>query len=752
MRLTLFFLLALITQAGAQQFSRQDATVHFPKTLPSVAAYTTEDAFGRDIRFREPVAVVSPPGEKDRFFVVEKHGTIEVVTRHGSVYDKKLFMDLNAILATKNEGRLLTDSEMGLLGIAFHPNYARNGLFYITYSLGEQEKGQLVMFDRLSRFTVSKNDPDAVDPDSELPMITQVDRADNHNGGDLHFGPDGYLYYSVGDEGNQYDHYDNARHIDGGFFAAIFRLDVDGRPGSLMPNPHKQDSITFPDAVNPRGYRVPPDNPFIHATMHNAEPVNAATLRTETWACGLRNPWRFCFDPQGGRMFIGDVGQDKWEEVDIGKAGGNYGWSYYEGTHEGPHFRDIPKQNGDELIPPIYEYPHGDGSVFNGVAIIGGLVYRGTRLPELDGAYIFGDFGTRRIWALQQVGFKWVPTLLNTFGGVASFGVDPANGDILACDLGGNIGRLIRVQTPPEPPPSVLSRTGAFANVATLEPAKGMVPYEPIQPGWNGAAATQRWFGIPNGQKMIFSTQANWEFPTGTVWVQQFNMGARKVETRFLVKTEDGAYGLSYKWRADQTDADLVPEAGQTDADWHYPARAECAMCHSAVAGYAIGFNTWQLNRPAPWNPQVNQVQALLDSGYVEDRHRDRDPRRPAFAALNDPSQPLETRVRSYLAVNCISCHQPGGLGLGVWDARPTTPLADAKIVDAQLVANFGYAANRFVAPGDPLHSMLLRRLKGAGAPKMPLTGVPDIDTAAVAVITQWIASLHPVTAAPAAR
>jgi len=201
-----------------------------------------------------------------------------------------------------------------------------------------------------------------------------------------------------------------------------------------VPNPHKQDSATIPDAVNPRGYRVPADNPYIHATMHNAMPVNAATLRTETWACGLRNPWRFCFDPKTGQMMIGDVGQDKWEEVDIGKAGGNYGWSYYEGTHEGPRFKDIPPQGGDELIPPIYEYSHNEGSVFNGVSIIGGLVYRGTRLPELNGAYIFGDFGTRHIWSLQQMGTKWVPSLLNTFGGVSSFGVDPANGDVLAVD------------------------------------------------------------------------------------------------------------------------------------------------------------------------------------------------------------------------------------------------------------------------------------------------------------------------------
>jgi hypothetical protein len=334
----------------------------------------------------------------------------------------------------------------------------------------------------------------------------------------------------------------------------------------------------------------------------------------------------------------------------------------------------------------------------------------------------------------------------------------------LITDLGGNIGRLVRRQKSDEQPPALLSQTGVFANLSTLDPAPGMAPYAPIEEAWAGPVIARRWFGIPNGQKMIFSAWGNWEFPTGTVWVQQFDKEAQpgnpaancKLETRLLVKTEDGVYGLTYKWRADQSDADLVPEGGLTDAPaafsqlagHHYPARAECAMCHSAVAGYTPGFNTWQLNRPSPLNPQVNQIKALLDAGYLENRNRDRNPRWPAYAALNDMAQPLEARVRSYLAVNCAACHQPGGLGLGVWDARPAIPLAEAKIIGAQLASPLGDPANRFVAPGDPLHTMLLRRLKGDGVPKMPMTGVPEVDAQAVAVITQWVRSLQPAVAA----
>lgn len=752
-RTRLFVLMIAVTVRGLApvnaQMVRQDAKLKLPRSLPTVAAYTTEDAFGKGMRFQEPLAIVTPPGETERFFVIEKHGTVQLVTRHGGTYDKKLFFDLNAMLKAKNEGELMTDSEMGLVGMAFHPEYAKNGYFYLAYDFGVQENGQTVMFDRVARFSVSKSDPSLADPNSELPMITQLDLATNHNAGDLHFGADGYLYYAMGDEGNQYDHYDNARHINKDFFSAIFRLDVDRKPGNLEPNPHKQASTTYPSAVNAGSYKVPADNPFVNATMHNGLPVNKATLRTEFWVCGLRNPWRFSFDPKTNDMYIGDVGQDRWEEVDIGKAGYNYGWSYYEGTHDGPRLKELPA-NGDVLTPPIYEYPHGEGSVFNGIAVIGGVVYRGSRLPELNGTYIFGDYGTRRVWGLVQVGTKWVPSLLDTFGGMTSFNVDPANGDILITDLGGNVGRLVRAEKPAEPPPAVLSQTGVFSNTATLAAVLGVQAYEPIQPGWNGNVTTQHWFGIPNGSKIIFHTTGDWEFPTGMVWAQQIDAGGRKLETRLLVKTEDSVYGLTYKWRADQTDADLVPEGGLTDAapasstgpGWHYPGRAECAMCHAATVGYAPGFNTWQLNHPMVGNPQVTEVKALLDSGYMEDRNRDQVKAWPTYAALSDNSQPVEARVKSYLAVNCAACHQPGGLGLGVWDARPNTPLRDARIVGAQLVSNFGDAANRVIAPGDVQHSMMLRRLKGDGVPKMPLIGVPYVDGNAVALITQWIQGL----------
>src|SRR5205085_4250919 len=166
-----------------------------------------------------------------------------------------------------------------------------NGYFYVFYSVSRNEGNTTKTFERLARFRVSQNDANQADTSTHAPMISQLDEAGNHNGGDLHFGADGYLYVSLGDEGGANDQYDNARFINKDFFSAILRLDVDLKPGSLTPNPHSQNSTTYPSAVHAGTYAIPPDNPFIGVTSHNGLTFNASTVRTEIWATGLRNPW-----------------------------------------------------------------------------------------------------------------------------------------------------------------------------------------------------------------------------------------------------------------------------------------------------------------------------------------------------------------------------------------------------------------------------------------------------------------------------
>jgi glucose/arabinose dehydrogenase len=403
-----------------------------PPTPPPLAptAYEVENALP-NLKFSKPLAIVSVPGETNRLFIVEQTGCIQVVSQlDRATPTKQVFLDLTV----RPDGKLVSDGECGVLGLAFHPDYARNGRFFVYYSL--KIEGRL--HQRLSRFQVSAGDPQHADPDSEQPLITQAHPANNHNGGDLHFGPDGFLYISVGDGGGANDIFDNARFINKGFFAAILRIDVDKGPHNVPPNPH---AAIARDAGGAAFYAVPADNPFIGATSHHGMAIEPGTVRTEIWATGLRNPWRFSFDPPTGRLFAADVGQNSYEEVDLITKGGDYGWSYREGLHP---FTMGPGKNSPPAdfhpIDPIFDYPRTTG-----LCGIGGLVYHGSKFPELNAAYLFADFSFGRIFALREKNAKWEPEILAVEPSIAGLGLDPREGEVLFANLGrGTIMRLRR--------------------------------------------------------------------------------------------------------------------------------------------------------------------------------------------------------------------------------------------------------------------------------------------------------------------
>ncbi|MEY4938523.1 MAG: hypothetical protein RIQ93_258 [Verrucomicrobiota bacterium] len=383
--------------------------------------YATEPAFG-ELKFSQPVGIVSPPGDQDRLFILEKTGRIMVFNVTQPAAPARVFLDLTATVAD-------TGSEQGVLALAFHPDWRRNRQFYVWYtSAKEDTKSPNGREDRLSRFTISKTNPDAADPASEQPMIVQPDKAANHNGGELLFGPDGYLYLSLGDEGAGNDKFENSQRIDKDFFSGILRLDVDRKRGSVAPNPHP--------AVRAGTYAVPADNPYVGVKSFNGLPVDPTRVRTEFWAVGLRNPWRMSFDPATGKLWCGDVGQNLHEEVDLIVRGGNYGWNFREAT-----FPFVPKGSKERTPPagakfndPVWQYPRTEG-----LSITGGLVYRGTRQRDLVGKYIFGDYVTGRVWALDPDGDKPVgPERVRhiaTEAAIVSFGRDPRNGDVLIASL-----------------------------------------------------------------------------------------------------------------------------------------------------------------------------------------------------------------------------------------------------------------------------------------------------------------------------
>ncbi len=730
-------------------------TLNVPATPPATA-YELINPFP-NLTFSQPLCLRTPPGETNRLFVCEKTGLVRVIPNLAAP-TASTFLDLPTLLTSRGES-LGTGSELGLLGLAFHPNFPSSNYFYIYYSVITNA----AIYERLSRFTVQAGNSNAANTASELILFQQVDSAGNHNGGDLHFGPDGYLYISLGDGGDGNDTQDHAQHIDNGFFAAIARIDVDRKPDGVEPN-HLSGVPLYGGLA---AYTIPPNNPFIGATNFNGSAVNSNNVRMELWAVGLRNPWRFSFDAVTSNLWCGDVGQNTYEEVNIITRGGNYGWAFREGAHNGPKSGSAPA-NFDTLYhtPPIYEYVHTDqpgDSNFKGNSITGGLVYRGAKIPSLYGAYIFGDYVSGNIWTLTYSNSIATVTRITGQANIVEFGTDPSNGEVLMADIAG--GRILRLTagTPSGTYPLNLSDTGVFADLTDLSPSPGVVNYAPNLPFWSDYAVKRRWFIIPDAtNKMTWSRDGLWTFPTNEIWVKHFDMEMergnpatkRRIETRLIVRNAAGVYGVSYQWNTNQTDAALVPDAG-ADLDlsitnsgtnytqrWHIPSRAECRACHTPQGGFALSFTTRQMNRTNVINGfSGNQLELLQAAGYFA---ASPDPVNtlPRHSAPADVTVPLETRVRSYLDVNCAYCHRPGGTGGGAWDGRASTALFATGIINGSAVNNGGNATNKLIVPLDTLHSIILNRIAVTnGFTRMPPLASSELDQTNIALLTQWIQS-----------
>lgn len=430
---------------GFAAASAQEAVVDLQPAFPGM-------------EFSLPVAISSLPGSNDAVFVVEKGDPIPGANAEKSADNKKkratefhggkiqMISGLNSGKAVKRqvfqlavqEGKFDANGECGLLGFAVHPQYRVNRQVFVYYSLRIDGK----LHQRISRFLLSSVEPFVVDPRSEQAFISQLDPAANHNGGDLQFGPDGHLYISCGDGGGGGDPFDTAAYINKDFHSAVYRIDVDQRAGNPAPNPHPS---VVTDSQGRAFYSVPADNPFLGATSHRGRTIDPQSVRTETWATGLRNVWRFSFDSKTGVCFAGDVGQGLYEEIDILVSGGDYGWHEVEGYHA---FN--PKDSGGKkAMParapasafqePIHEYGRSAGA-----SVTGGVVCRGERVPAIAGAYVFGDFASGRIFALHERNGKWQSQQIAKDFSVAGFGHDPSNGDVLVASLTGKVQRIVR--------------------------------------------------------------------------------------------------------------------------------------------------------------------------------------------------------------------------------------------------------------------------------------------------------------------
>ena len=362
------------------------------------AQYNFEVAFP-NLTFSSALDLQNAGDGTNRFFAVERDGRIKVFQNESTVNSTKMFLDIT--------DRVSSGGETGLLGLAFHPNYETNGYFYVNYTAPNPLRTVI------SRFQVSVSNPDSADKNSELILLTYNQPYSNHNGGCVAFGPDGNLYIAAGDGGSGGDPQNYAQNINV-LLGKIIRIDVD--------NPQ-----------SPLNYGIPADNPFVDSTNVN--------IRKEIYAWGLRNTWRFSFDPVTGWLWAGDVGQGDWEEVDIIQNGKNYGWRCYEGNH--PY--NLTGCNGTYEFP-IWEYSHSLG-----FSITGGYVYRGQSVPELSGKYICGDYVSARVWAIDYDGINPATSAQITTapGSITSFGIDE-NNELYLVSFNGKIYKFTPTIVPVE--------------------------------------------------------------------------------------------------------------------------------------------------------------------------------------------------------------------------------------------------------------------------------------------------------------
>ncbi len=695
--------------------------------------YRTVNAFPK-LKFNEPLGMTSAPGT-DRLFVVERFGRILSFANDQHASQADVLLELK---------------DKVFYGLAFHPEFRTNGYFFVTVMVGEDGDAKGT---RVSRYQVRNDDPLRAVPNSERVILEWL--AGGHNGGCLKFGPDGCLYVATGDSSGIADEYLTGQNLSA-LPGAILRIDID-TPENGPP------------------YRVPSDNPF----------VDVDGARGEIWAYGLRQPWKLSFDRSTGDLWTGNVGQDLWEQIFVIERGGNYGWSVMEGSHP---FRPERSRGPTPFIPPIVEHDHAEFR-----SITGGFVYRGKRLPELSGAYIYGDYDTGKIWMLRyDRDAKRVTEhreLVDSALRLVGFAEDHSGELYLVDHMSGFLSRL-------EPNPHAgsttdfprrLSETGLFASTVDLRPAPGLIPYDVAAPQWSDGATKERLLGLPGVSTIEWDgitypqpapgAPHGWKFPDGTVVVETLFMelepgrpqSRRRLETRILhyEKLTGGEdfgdqywRGYSYVWNDDQTDARLLEDPSGTDltlsiADsaaedgrrtqtWHVPGRAECTVCHNMAAKYVLGINTLQMNHEFDYGTErANQLDIFVRLGLFSDVLPQSSEQLPHLVDYRDESLDTSARARSYLHANCSHCHRKWGGGNAEFRLLTTIDLGDMGIADVPVAHGGFYIPNaRIVARGAPHRSALYYRMAKLGPGRMPRLGSTVVDETGLRLIRDWIAGL----------
>ncbi len=737
----------------------------FPSTLQT--SLTTENAFP-NLTFYEPTQIIKYPGQ-NKLTVACKNGIIWIFNNDPAVTTKTAFLDITAKVKDFNDG--------GLLSFVYHPEFGvpaspNRGYLYVWYRyIPNQAHTGDEAYMRLSRFTLADG-ASTILSSSEYVLIQQYDRQNWHNGGQLNFGADGFLYFSIGDEGGSNDQYNVTQQTDKFFYGGVHRIDVN-QSGVNSHTIRKQPTMQatppsgWPNSYT-QGYYIPNDNPWLDV---------AGTKLEEFYALGVRSPYRMSIDAITGNIFVADVGDGTQEEIDIIEKGGNYQWPYMEGVANGPKTKPATLIGTDKT--PLYTYARSVGT-----CIIGGFVYRGSMFPSLVGKYIYGDYTAKNISYLN-IGSGTSSTATYLFpvpavgtgdqAKLTSFGTDD-QGNIFFSSMfnfnsdGGKIFKF-KASGGSTTLPATLSATNAFTNLATLTPAPGIIPFDVNTPLWSDGAAKQRWVAIPNdgshnttAEKIIFSEEGNWVFPAGTVLIKHFDLPVnannpslvKRVETRFIILgANNSAYGITYKWNDEGTEAYLLPGADTrvipvTEADgsvrnqtWTFPSRSDCFTCHTSNSNFVLGMKTRQLNKEIlyPTTGRIsNQIETFSSLG-IFDQTIANTSLLPKSVSLDDLFATTEHKIRSYIDANCSSCHRPNGV-TAAFDARSMTALHDQNMINATVQSQASVPGSIVVKPGDILNSEIHKRDASLAPNQMPPLAKSINDAAYLSTLTNWINGL----------
>ena len=683
--------------------------------------------------FFSPVMVTND-GINDLVYVVDKEGAIYSFPNKETVVatEVRKLLDIRSTVLNNNES--------GMLSMAFDPYFATNGFIYIYYIYGESDNfyprtdgmvGGKTGDAIIERWTVD-NPANPTSAGSKVEVLRIPQLGEDHKGGMMQFHPtERYLYVGIGEGG--YGH------------SAFTQNPLPSDPYNRRTNNSAQDPTTLrgkfirieplAQAIEGKYYRIPADNPF----------VGRAGYLPEIWSMGHRNPWRWAFDTDAPyTLWETEIGQDTdlaYEEVNIITKGQNYGWPVCEGTrNRGLLGGDSAKNCLTDFVPPRDGYGRTSG-----VSIIGGFVYRGTGLPNLNGSFIFGDYVSKRLWSVANDGQakKLISEAFPHY--ISSIGKDLQKNLLISShgrELGGpsSIFKVVDDDLASAQIPPTLSATGLFADLSNVIPAQGVIEYALNANGWFDGGKLRHFVAIPNASKIMFDPAAIWNLPVGSVVVKHLSVATsananKPFTTSVLFRQETGWQAANYRWNAAGTDADLVtessvePDGGLVNVVRKVETGSTCAGCHKDPDGKLtpLAIDTHQLNGNFNYQGVTNNQLEVFNaigffttgisngSGYEK------------FSAPTDSTASLTVRAKSYLHTNCAHCH--AGISGGM-DMRFSSALEAMKLVNDR---------NR-VVPGIPANSNVYKYQTGAGM-RMPYGSVATNPEAEI-LFRNWINAL----------